>query len=165
MAGDPNWRIEEMALDSKDGTAIFNVMQRDQFSSLHFPDHSLTNTFADMNKVSSRVEVRTSTLAKEFERHRSSLRFKRPFLKMDTQGHDLEVAKGAGNMLKEFVGLQSELGLRPLYENAPYYHDVLKFYESQGFALTAFVPNNEGHFPDLFETDCIMYNSAKWSGD
>lgn len=163
-SNDPNWHVEEMALDNKEGTATFNVMQQDQFSSLLLPDHTDTALFADMNAVAEQVEVRTSTLAKEFERYRARLGFRRPFLKMDTQGHDLQVARGAGEALNEFVGLQSELGIKPLYKGAPSYYETLQFYESRGFALTALVPNNEGHFPDLFETDCIMYNPSKWTG-
>jgi hypothetical protein len=111
-----------------------------------------------MNKVLSTVEVETSTVAKQFEIYQARLGFKRPFIKMDTQGHDLEVAKGAGDTLREFVGLQSELAIQRIYANAPSYQESLAYYESQGFVLSALVPNNEGHFPDLIEIDCIMYN-------
>ena len=77
---------------------------------------------------------------------------------MDTQGHDFQVAQGAGEILKEFIGLQSELSIKPIYEDTLDYQKVIAYYTSQGFELSAFVPNNEGHFPQLIEIDCIMYN-------
>ena len=76
---------------------------------------------------------------------------------MDSQGNDLDIAVGAGAKLDEFVGLQSELAIKRIYANAPSYDDALKFYQEKGFILSAFVPNNAGHFPYLIETDCIMF--------
>lgn len=55
-----------------------------------------------------------------------------------------------------FVGLQSELAIRKLYASSTDYREALSYYESLGFSLSAFVPNNAGHFPLMIETDCIM---------
>jgi hypothetical protein len=77
---------------------------------------------------------------------------------MDTQGHDVTVARGAGRYLRQFVGLQSELSLTQLYKEQASFTEALEFYRSVGFRLSALVPNNGGHFPDLNEVDCIMYN-------
>ena len=79
---------------------------------------------------------------------------------MDTQGHDLAVAAGAGEELKAFVGLQSELAMVQLYAGSPSYREALDFYASYGFTLSAFVPNNFGHFPRLMEMDCIMFRES-----
>jgi FkbM family methyltransferase len=159
-AGDPLWHVEELALDAVEGQASFNVMESDQFSSLRTPDHSSIDIFSGTNKVQRTISITTSTIARVLPTFRQKLGFKRPFLKMDTQGHDLAVAKGAGDMIAEFVGLQSELSIRPIYEGAPDYREPLEYYRERGFVLSAFVPNNEGQFPDLVEIDCIMYNKA-----
>jgi hypothetical protein len=37
---------------------------------------------------------------------------------MDTQGNDFAVVEGAGDALSAFVGLQSELALHKLYDDA-----------------------------------------------
>jgi hypothetical protein len=76
---------------------------------------------------------------------------------LDSQGNDFDIAVGAGARLNEFVGLQSELAIKRIYANAPSYNETLKFYQDNGFILSALVPNNEGHFPYLIETDCIMF--------
>jgi FkbM family methyltransferase len=157
---DPRWHVAQLALDAVAGERQFNVMADDQFSSLLRPDQSSTAIFSQSNKVERTLTVSASTIYLEMPKLRQEFQFERPFLKMDTQGHDLAVAKGAGDRIGEFVGLQSEMGIKTIYQNAPNYRETLDFYESKGFLLSAFVPNNEGHFPDLLEIDCVMYNKA-----
>jgi hypothetical protein len=132
-------------------------MRAKEFSSLLAPDHEGTDLFRGMNIVRSELSVTTATLDVYVRNYAERLGFARPFLKMDTQGNDLNVARGAGKMLSRFTGLQSELSLTPLYRGASTYRETLAFYEAAGFRLSALVPNNGGHFPDLFEIDCIMY--------
>jgi FkbM family methyltransferase len=151
------WFVEEVALGVAPGRATFNIMADNKFSSLHQPQTNETDLVRSGATISRRVEVRTSTLAQELTKYQDKLLFKRPFLKMDTQGHDLNVALGAGKQLKEFIGLQSELAIKRIYADAPGYEEALTFYRENGFTLSAFVPNNLGHFPYLIETDCIMF--------
>lgn len=156
---DPRWLIEEAALDREVGTAYFNVATDSQFSSLHESRRDEVDLFEKDVAVVRRIEVMTTTAARELAKYRERLGFQRPFLKMDTQGHDLVVAEGAGEALREFVGLQSELAIKRIYDGAPSYDEALEFYRRQGFELSAFVPNNAGHFPRLIEIDCIMYRA------
>lgn len=157
-ASDPKWHVEQLALDKISRKTVFNIMQGKQFSSLHEPREKEVNLFHDKNKIVEGIQVETVTLNEMFSKYEELLKFKKPFLKMDTQGHDLDVAQGVGETLKSFVGLQSELSIKPIYENTSDFTKVIEYYNSQGFELSAFVPNNEGHFPRLIEIDCIMYN-------
>jgi len=157
--GNPNWRIEQVALDREIGIANFSVMANSTFSSLHATTNAETDLFDAHVRVVEQTEVRKSTLALEFVKYQADLGFKRPFLKMDTQGHDVEVAMGAKGKLREFVGLQSELAIKRIYEGAPTIRESLDFFTKQGFDLSALVPNTLGHFPRLIEIDCIMYRA------
>jgi hypothetical protein len=87
-----------------------------------------------------------------------------PFSRWTTQGHDVAVANGAGDQLSKFVGLQSELAVKRLYDDSPTFEEALDFYRTRGFELSALVPNNLGHFPRLLEIDCIMYRKDLESG-
>lgn len=80
-------------------------------------------------------------------------------LDQNTQGYDVHILKNAGNCITCFVGLQSELSIKKIYQDSVYFCEAIKLYESLGFTLSAFVPNNAGHFPILVETDCIMINN------
>jgi FkbM family methyltransferase len=159
VAGDAKWVVKQLALDSEPRTLMFNVMKGHQFSSLHEPDHSQTDTFLGYNVVETQVPVSTATVDELFPALQKEYRFSRPFLKLDTQGHDLHVVGGARRCLSRFVGLQSELSVTPIYKGACDFAEALELYRSQGFKLTALMPNNCGHFPDLNEIDCVMYNA------
>src|SRR3546814_3279839 len=79
--------------------------------------------------------------------------FTRPFLKMDTQGHDLSVCEGAGDALRDMAGVQTELGVRPIYEGGTGYRAMIDWLAEHGFVPSAFFANNKGHFPLLVEME------------
>jgi len=159
---DPNWYIEPIALDREVRATTFNLMAHSQMSSLQQsrgdPDLS---QFNDSTKVISTIQITTSTIDFFFSKYKKILNFDRPFLKMDTQGNDLAVFDGASRSISSFVGLQSELAIMQIYENAPSMEESLIAYRKHGFELSAFVPNNAGNFPRLIEIDCIMYRPDK----
>lgn len=107
-----------------------------------------------------KVSIETVRLDDIYTSLQQEYGFTRPFLKLDTQGHDLEVVKGGAASIARFVGLQSELAPSQLYAGAPDYHTALLYYRELGFRLSGLIPNNAGHFPDLHEVDCLMYNPA-----
>jgi len=156
---DTLWFVEEVALDSEMRDTTFNVMRSSQFSSLNMPSHADTDLFREENAVAYTVELRTKLLSTFISKYESQLGFKRPFLKMDTQGNDLAVAQGAGDFLSRFIGLQSELAIKKIYDSAGDYRSLIDYYTDRGFELSALVPNNRGHFPTLIEIDCIMLNT------
>ena len=112
-----------------------------------------------MNKVSESIQVKTETLDSAFGRLQRKFTFECPFLKMDTQGFDVEVVNHGKSVINQFIGLQSELAVNKLYKDSVDFREAITIYEQHGFSLSAFVPNNEGHFPRLVETDCIMLRS------
>ena len=152
-----NWFVEQVALGASVGQATFNLMAKNQMSSLHQPQTIETDLFSAHTAIVRQIQVNVSTLKLELAKFRQTLGFRRPFLKMDSQGHDLEIAVGADTSLKEFFGLQSELAIKRIYATSASYDEALKFYQDNGFTLSAFVPNNEANFPYLIETDCIMF--------
>jgi FkbM family methyltransferase len=64
----------------------------------------------------------------------------RLFIKIDTQGYEMEVLKGATALLPQTVGLQVELSLVPLYEGAPAFMEMVAFLQTIGFELFGLVP-------------------------
>lgn len=156
-SSDPLWHVVPFALDREAGPATFNVMAASVFSSLHRPADDQPEVWLKANSVTRQIDVVRATLATELPRWRDKLGFRRPFLKMDTQGNDLAIFEGAGGAIAEFVGLQSELSYVKAYADSPGLAESLAAYSAAGFRLSALVPNTAGHFPDLNEVDCIMY--------
>lgn len=64
----------------------------------------------------------------------------RVFLKMDTQGHDVNVMRGASGVNKWIVGLQSEISAVPLYEEMLSMSQMLEYYRSCGFVPVGLYP-------------------------
>lgn len=162
-ARDDRWYVEDVAIASTDGTAVFNIMKQDQFSSLGTPLHAEAFGLEGCNAISDQVTVRTETLCSLYDRFRRRLGFHNPFLKLDTQGLDVAIVRAADDCIRQFVGLQSELAVKRLYSESIDFRDAIALYVAQGFELTALVPNNEGHFPRLLEIDCIMTRRDLWA--
>jgi FkbM family methyltransferase len=155
-ARDPAWTVEQVALADRAGARVFHVMANSQFSSFSSPKTDEVGLFDKLNRPVRSIVVETETLAEAFRRLQAQYGFKRPFLKLDTQGFDVLVLKGAGDVLSRFVGFQSELAIHRIYHQAVDFREALTLYEWLGFELSALVPNNAGHFPALIEIDCIM---------
>jgi hypothetical protein len=81
----------------------------------------------------------------------------RIFLKMDTQGYDLEAFAGLGERHRDVVGLQSELALLCSYDDMPRLPQALAVYEAAGFEVTGMFPvNRDGSSLRIIEYDCMM---------
>jgi hypothetical protein len=61
-------------------------------------------------------------------------------IKIDTQGYELQVLKGASGLLHRVVAMQLELSLVALYEGAPTFSEMLSYMQSIGFEIFNIVP-------------------------
>jgi FkbM family methyltransferase len=153
---DPNWHVEECALGATPGRLTLNVMADDQFSSFLNPNHDEVKLFREKNKVCEQIEVEVKTLDKIIPTIRDRYLARNIYLKLDTQGFDLEVIKGLEKNLGEVRALQFEASVRKIYDGAPRYDEVIRYCEQRGFLMSGIFPNNAGHFPVLVEFDCFM---------
>ena len=63
------------------------------------------------------------------------------FLKIDVQGFEQEVLKGANLMLARATGVEMEISLVPLYKDQNWLlPQILEYMEQKGFVLTSIVP-------------------------
>ncbi len=68
------------------------------------------------------------------------------FLKIDVQGFEQEVLKGAQKMIERAKGIEMEISLVPLYENQNWLlPQILEFMQQKGFQLTSIVPAFTDH--------------------
>ena len=85
----------------------------------------------------------------------------RPYLKLDTQGFDLDVFAGAGDAIRRFVGMQSELALMEIYKGMPRMQDALAAYEGAGFEVAALYPvSRQTRTARVLEYDCVMVRAS-----
>lgn len=155
---DPRWVVEGYALGSSIGLVTLNVMKNTEYSSFRQPVPSEVAVVTKLNQVERQVEVAVKTLDSIFPELESRRRFKNVYLKLDTQGYDLEVIQGAKGILSRVLALQTEAAVKPIYEDVPDFVETIQTLDREGFELSGIFPNNEGHFPRLLEFDGILIN-------
>jgi len=85
-------------------------------------------------------------------------------LKIDTQGYDLEVLKGARQSLSSISAVQTELACQKIYRGMPGYIDVLKVLDRHGFQLSGVFPVSADTALRIIEADCVLINRAQFAG-
>ncbi|MBR8740142.1 FkbM family methyltransferase [Nocardiopsis sp. MG754419] len=154
-AEDPDWRVHEMALGREDGTAEINVVQG-SMSSLLDPSAYGNTRYKRFRRTHPQTIV-LRRLEGLMDEALAGIEAPRPYLKMDTQGFDLETYSGAGKRIEEFVGLQSEVALMRIYEGMPRMTEALAVYEAEGFEVTGMYPvTREERTERVLEFDCVM---------
>ncbi len=153
-ANDPKWHVMNVALGTADVQRDFNVIGP--------PGVTVLSSFLEPIRDIMPREVGSITV--QMRRLDAMLpdiealiggagRF---FLKMDTQGFDLEVCEGCGDAIKNMVGLQSEISVKPLYEHQPHFTRSLDTFEKLGFSLMNLALVSRTPKGEILEYDCVM---------
>lgn len=144
---DEKWLCYPLALSSVETRREFNVTKSSDFSSFLVPVNDM---------VERRILVPTRRLDGMLQEVTMRTAAKRMFLKMDTQGFDVEVVKGCGEKIADFLGLLSELSVTPIYAGMPTYLEALSVYHSLGFKLHSMHLVNECADRSVLEYDAIL---------
>lgn len=152
-AGDRKWRGLRLALGAESGTRTINVSDASQFSSFRRISSEATEHFPT-SQTTRREEVAIQRLDDIWPT--LGLDNSRVYLKLDTQGWDLEVLEGARRSLRNVVALQSEIPLTHLYEGAPGFADAMSYITGLGFAVTGIFPVTTDDLGRVVEIDCVF---------
>lgn len=140
VRGDASWQVRATALGDTDRSATLHHRAADDFASFAAPSVEGMHHFRDQM-----AEVGTEAVA---VRRLDSLVAEEPwladaksiFLKVDTQGHDLEVLAGCGHLLRRVELLQLEAPIVPLYEGVEALPKLLEHVSALGFVMAGFFP-------------------------
>jgi FkbM family methyltransferase len=153
--GDPDWRCFHCALGDADEKRDINVYKSTVFSSFLKANEYSKEHWASLNESTvERVEIRR--LDTFFPEIAGSIGDSPCLLKMDTQGFDLNVFRGAGRVLDRVVALQSEVGMIKIYENMADSYDALRVFRDHGFDVSGMFPINRDESLAVIEFDCLM---------
>lgn len=106
-------------------------------SSLYPPNMSVLEAFPDASRYQTVEEVMVSKdRVKTLDDALSSAALRSAdFIKLDTQGSELDILNGARASLREICGVEVEAEFLPLYQSQPLFGDVHAFLTAQGFEL------------------------------
>ena len=159
-ARDSAWTAYPWALGREEGVMPMNIVV-DTLSSL-LPATSFGARRHPRLKEPTVVEVPVRRLEAVLEEVLAPVTEPRPYLKLDTQGYDLEVFAGLGDRVTDFVGLQSEVALLQLYEDMPRMPEAITEYEAAGFEITGLYPvSRDVRTARVLEFDCVMVRSGE----
>lgn len=154
-SGDSQWKIFNFALGDKEETKVINIAGNSQSSS-----------FLDMLQAHERAAPGSKYIGGEkivIKRLDSVFdevcsRGEQVYLKIDTQGFESRVIKGAENSLKDINTIQLEMSLVPLYEGELLFHEMSGLMIEKGYSLvsieTMLSDNNTGQ---LLQVDGIFH--------
>ncbi len=129
--GCTNIELRQVALGSLPGEAEVHISQRDDSSSLLPITDTQTRTFAGTCEVGLE-KVRVETLDRVID----VARLPRPvLLKIDVQGFELELLKGAESSLASIDHVYSELSFLPFYAGQPLAPEVVRWLSDRGFNM------------------------------
>jgi FkbM family methyltransferase len=157
---DPLWMVNQLALGSTRGDMVMRVTQDSKFSSFLAASESHADDFVQSNTTVKEETVQITTVDMFMEGFRKKHGVSRLYLKIDTQGFDLEVLKGAAETLSGIVALQSEMSVLPIYEGMPTHEEAKTEIARRGYELSGMFPVSVDRRHRLVEYDCIFVRSS-----
>jgi FkbM family methyltransferase len=161
FADDPNWRGRNVALGSENGMRAMNIYRGSMFNSFLGPSDFGRGRFEDLARPVRSETVAVQRLEDVIREQRECRPNCRLFLKMDTQGWDLPVLEGAGPELDKIVALQTEVSVKPIYDDMTGFAETITRLGELGFELTGVFPvARDTDELRLIEIDCVLMRTA-----
>ena len=128
-------RFYPVALGGVDGSGTLHVTQEPACSSLYPPAAAILRCYPSLRPLMTPVRTETVPLSTLATWAAKTGENRLDFLKLDTQGAELDILQGAGSLLDTCLGVEAEVMFSPLYEGQPLFADVDAFLRSRGFTL------------------------------
>lgn len=155
--GDDKWQCYRIALGDEEAERSIRIARESSLSSfLRFNDYG--QRVLDDSVVEHTETVQVRRLDAVFPELAKDLPAPRAFLKIDTQGWDAQVLRGAQGCLGQVVLLQAELSVRAIYDGMTDWVGFIELARLNSFDLLALYPvNYDSHgrvleFDGLFKT-------------
>ena len=133
------YEVIEQALWSETKKKQFYLTKKPEVSSFYNPNRSYIDLYSDSERynIVKVIDMEVSKLDNFINNQNQP-----HFIKLDTQGSELEILKGSKDTLKNVLGLEVEVNFKPIYKNIPLVCDVENFLNDQDFVLNDFITYN-----------------------
>jgi FkbM family methyltransferase len=155
-----NWVAHNVALGRQASSAEIKIPNHSELASFLDTSAYSAAEFGSISAVARTETVKILTLDSVFQECIRDINSPRVFLKMDTQGFDLEVMGGASDTLKCVVGMQSEVSIRNIYDAMPDWKTAIGLYQSLGYEITGLYPVTRDKNLLVMEFDCLLARAS-----
>lgn len=111
-----------------------NLAKKPQVSSYYTPNRSVVDLFPDPDRFNVVGFVELESVKLDDIELKSC-----DFMKLDIQGGEQSVLKGAEQLLKQNIGLEIEVEFIPVYNEQPLFGDIVECLKGQNYAFIDFV--------------------------
>ena len=141
---------------------LYNT-QAPMCTSLYKPNEKLISLYnnLDFAYLKNETEIETITLDNFISKNSID---NLDFIKIDTQGSELDIFNGGKNSLKNVVKIICEVEFVPIYEDQPLFGDVNKFLNENGFMFNKFLGlSGRALKPLILNKDLNKASQHMWS--
>jgi FkbM family methyltransferase len=136
---DKDWIVaDRMAIGESDDFTEINISNNiDSSSILNMSQNHLDASPESVYIAKEKIQVRSLDGLMNEVIHEG---YSNGFIKIDVQGYEWQVLKGAQKLIDELKGIQIELSLLPLYEGQKLYKEIMEYIYSRHFNLYMIYP-------------------------
>ena len=118
--------ILDSALSDKEKEIVFNICNWQQVSSIYEQNMDILKLFKNPQRweIKKKITMKTFPLNDVLKKNSIS---DIDFMKIDTQGSELEILRGGTDYLDSIIGLEVESEFIEIYKNQPLYDEILNF--------------------------------------
>jgi len=142
------WETYKLAIGSKEEEAFINISGNSFSSSiLSMKDLHKKAAPESIYEGVQRIQIKTlDSLEHIFNKQPT-------YLKIDTQGFEMEVLKGADNVLKMCKVVQMEMSLQPCYTGEVLVDELIAYMRLKGFMLNAIEPGYTAPWGEVLQVE------------
>ena len=154
---DKNLECYKNGFGTKNENIEINITSGTDLSSILQPNKQGKDLLGDKIDIVSREIIQIKRFDSFFnpKKHLNNL------LKIDTQGYDLNVLKGASSILKHINYILIETSFINIYKDSPDFYVVNKYLNDKNFYLTNIYPLSKNKDGSIVECDCLYKNSEQ----
>lgn len=134
----PGLRYFPVALGHREETRAFYEAVHPMCSSLYRPNEELMRLYQNTEAAMLKSVGSVDTVSLDYCAREKGIN-DLDFIKIDIQGAELDVLRGAGRTLRDVVAIVTEVEFIPLYVDQPLFGDVCEFLAELGFMFHKFL--------------------------
>lgn len=153
------YSVYNVALGATKETKEFYLTRKPACSSVYKPNMKYLSNFPNVDRwhIIKTLSMNVAPL--------DDLNIDAHFIKIDTQGSELDILKGAKKTLSNVLGLEIEVSFHEIYENQPLFEDVKNFLKDLGFNFYDFITEYRYNRLDLNRTGQLAFADALFLRD